>query len=106
MHCLHTRGGEPVKASQQPAQKGLFMTDSSSDPAFDLDKFLAKVKRQREQAMHAAEQIDLELVRFNGENAPIDFNVDWSHETVWATQRQMAGLFGKDPDTIGHHVAG
>lgn len=78
--------------------------DESGKPAIDMAKFLAKVKRQREQANQFCEQIELDLVRFDGENAAIDFNVDWEHETVWATQRQMADLFGKDTDTIGHHL--
>lgn len=79
--------------------------DNPSGPAaVDIQKFLAKVKRQREQVNETSAQIEFELVRFNGENAAIDFNVDWSHETVWATQRQMADLFGKDTDTIGHHI--
>lgn len=70
------------------------MTEHNSDePAIDINKFLAKVKRQREQANTLSEQIELELVRFDGENAAIDFNVDWEHETVWATQRQMADLW-------------
>ena len=72
--------------------------DQAGKPAIDLQKFLARVKRQREQANSLSEQIEFELVRFNGENAPIDFNVDWALETVWATQRQMAELFGKDTD--------
>lgn len=80
------------------------MGNETNGPAVDLEKFLAKVRRQREQAVAVAEQIELELVRFNGENAAIDFNVDWTEETVWATQRQMADLFGKDTNTIGEHV--
>lgn len=82
------------------------MTDSTPDgaPAIDIKKFLARVKRQREQANALSEQIEFELVRFDGENSAIDFNVDWSQETVWATQRQMSELFGKDIDKIGHHI--
>ncbi|MBB3862209.1 hypothetical protein GGQ88_003507 [Novosphingobium hassiacum] len=73
-------------------------------PAVDIDKFLNKVRRQREAANATAAQIEMELVRFDGENAAIEFNVDWSEETVWATQRQMADLFGKDANTIGEHI--
>lgn len=83
------------------------MTDPDNQkPAFDVQKFLAKVKRQREQANDLSDQIEFELVRFDGENAAIDFNVDWSHDTVWASQRQMAELFGKETHTINEHVAG
>ena len=71
----------------------------------DFKKVLAKARRAREAANDIGSQIEMELVRFDGENAHIDFNVDWSKETVWASQRQMAELFGKDPDTIGHLIA-
>jgi hypothetical protein len=77
----------------------------SNDPAVDIEKFLNKVRKQREAANASSEQIEFELVRFNGENAAIDFNVDWSRETVWASQQQIADLFGKDRNTIGHHIA-
>jgi hypothetical protein len=77
-----------------------------AEPAVDIQKFLAKVKRQRERANELSDQIEFELVRFDGENAAIDFNVDWAHETVWATQRQMAELFGKDVRTINGHLMG
>jgi hypothetical protein len=74
-------------------------------PAVDIDKFLKKVRKAREAANETAEQIEFELVRFNGENAALDLNVDWSHETVWATRQQIASLFGRDADTIGEHIA-
>jgi hypothetical protein len=80
------------------------MKPEDQKPAVDIEKFLKQVRRQREQANELSAQIEMELVRFDGENAAIDFNVDWSHETVWATQRQMAELFGKDQNTIGEHL--
>ena len=76
-----------------------------AESAVDIERFLAKVRKQREQANALCDQIEFELVRFDGENATIDFNVDWSHDTVWATQQQIADLFGKDRDTIGRHIA-
>ena len=76
-----------------------------NEPAVDIEKFLAKVRRSREKANETASQIEFELVRFNGENAPVDLNVDWSQETVWATRQQIADLFGRDADTIGEHIA-
>lgn len=79
-------------------------SEPPAGPAVDIDKFLKKIRRVKEAANEASRQIEMELVRFDGENAPIDFNVDWSHETVWATQRQMADLFGKDVNTIGEHL--
>lgn len=71
----------------------------------ETKRFLEKCRQSREAANDAAAQIEMELVRFDAENAPIDFNVDWFEETVWATQRQMADLFGKDANTIGEHIS-
>lgn len=73
-------------------------------PAVDIDKFLKRIRRVAAAADDASRQGEMELIRFDEGNAAIDFNVDWSSETVWATQRQMADLFGKDSDTIGHHL--
>jgi hypothetical protein len=30
---------------------------------------------------------------------------DWSHETVWATQKQIADLFGVERSVVTKHVA-
>lgn len=76
-----------------------------NEPAVNIEKLLDKVRKSREAVNRSAEQIEFELVRFDGENAPVDLNVDWSAETVWATQQQIADLFGKDRDTIGHHIS-
>lgn len=67
-------------------------------------KQLAKARKAREAANDIAVQIEMELVRFDSENAHIDFNVDWTQETVWASQRQMAELFGRDIRTINEHI--
>lgn len=76
-----------------------------SDSAFDIEKFLKKARKSREAANEVSGQIDFELVRFNSENAAIDFNVDWSHETVWGTQQQIADAFGIDRSVVTKHVA-
>lgn len=90
---------------RQPVHKAVNMSaEQNSEPAIDMAKFLARVKRQREQVNDFCDQIELDLVRFNGENAAIDFNVDWAKETVWASQRQMADLFGVDTDSIGQNL--
>lgn len=71
----------------------------------EMKSFLAKARKSREAANDISAQIEMELVRFDGENAPLDFNVDWSQETVWATQRQMADLFGKEVPTIDEQLS-
>jgi len=70
----------------------------------DFKKQLAKARKAREAANEMSAQIEMELVRFDSENAHIDFNVDWSRETVWASQRQMAELFGREPNTVNEHI--
>lgn len=72
----------------------------------ELAKFLAKARKAREAANDMSAQIEMVLVRFDGENAPIDFSVDWDHDTVWASQRQMADLFGREVPTINEHISG
>lgn len=76
-----------------------------AEQAVDIEKFLKKVRKQREEANATAEQIEFELVRFNGENAAIDFNVDWSHETVWGTQQQIADAFGVGVPAVSKHIS-
>lgn len=71
----------------------------------EMKHFLEKSRRSREAANDIAAQIEMELVRFDGENAAIDFNVDWNQDTVWATQKQMADLFGREVPTINEHLA-
>jgi hypothetical protein len=77
----------------------------SDKPAIDMDKFLAKMKKSREAANEMSSQIEMELVRFDGENAHVELNFDWSHETVWATQKQIADLFGVDRTVVSKHIA-
>lgn len=76
-----------------------------SSQAFDVEKFLKKARQSRERANEAAEQIEMELVRFDGENAPVDLSVDWSEETIWASQKQIATLFDNEVNTISEHIA-
>lgn len=72
----------------------------------EIDAILRKARRDTKAINAAAADIETTLVRFDGENASIDFNVDWEHETVWASQRQMGALFGKEVPTINEHLAG
>lgn len=91
---------EPIDAAFDDVAKAM----TASAPAVDVEKFLAKAKRAREAANEISAQIEFELVRFDGENAHVDLNIDWSHETVWATQRQIADLFGVDNSVVSRHI--
>ena len=92
---------QPINADFDDVAKAM----TATGPAVDIEKFLAKAKKAREAANEISAQIELELVRFNGENAPVDLNFDWSHETVWATQRQIADLFGIQVPAVSKHLS-
>jgi hypothetical protein len=93
---------EPINADFDDVAKAMTAND---EPAVDVAKFLAKAKKSREAANEMSAQIEMELVRFDGENAPVDLNFDWSHETVWASQRQIADLFGIQVPAVSKHLA-
>jgi|CXWL01.1.fsa_nt_gi hypothetical protein len=92
---------EPINAAFDDVAKAM----TASTPAVDVTKFLAKAKRAREAANELSAQIEMELVRFDGENAHVDLNFDWSHETVWASQKQIADLFGVERSVVTKHIA-
>lgn len=48
----------------------------------------------------AASQLELELVQFKNGEQSIQFNIDLTAETVWATATQIADLFERDSSTI------
>ncbi|NTS64176.1 virulence RhuM family protein [Sphingomonas sp. HHU CXW] len=73
--------------------------------AVDIDKFLQRNRRAAAAAQEASRQIEMELMRFDEGPSAIDFNVDWSKDTVWATQKQMAELFGVQVPAISKHVS-
>lgn len=52
----------------------------------------------------ANDQLELELVQYKQGRSSISFNLDVDHDTVWATQQQIADLFEKDRSTIAGHI--
>jgi len=46
-----------------------------------------------------------DLVTFHNENGDIKFSVDFEGETLWATQKQIAELFGVHVSAISKHIA-
>ena len=92
---------EPIDAEFDAVARAM----TANAPAVDIKKFLEKSKKAREAVQNISAQIDLELVRFDGENAPVDLNFDWSHETVWASQKQIADLFGINVPAVSKHIA-
>ena len=71
------------------------------DPIYDA---IARARRDTKAANGAAEQLEMELVRFKGEKREIQLNLDLSGETVWATQQQIADLFGIASNTVTEHI--
>lgn len=44
------------------------------------------------------------FARFKSEDNEIDFPIDFEQDTVWATQEQMASLFGLDRSVVSKHL--
>lgn len=44
------------------------------------------------------------LAKFKDGPNEIDFPIDFGHDTVWATQQQMADLFGVDQSVVARHI--
>ncbi len=44
------------------------------------------------------------VVIYQAKNGAIEFRGDFTHETLWATQKQIAEAFGVDVRTINEHV--
>lgn len=61
-------------------------------------------KRARKITAKVAEQFELHFARFKVEEKEIEFPIDITHGTVWATERQIADLFGIDQRTVSEHV--
>jgi len=63
------------------------------------------IRKAAEGLNNLAEQLELALVRFRGEKAEIEFNIDITGETVWATQQQIADLYGVGVPAISKHIS-
>jgi hypothetical protein len=51
-----------------------------------------------------ATELEATVVRFKHGDQSLDFNIDVTAKTVWATQQQIADLYGKDRRTIAEHI--
>ena len=64
-----------------------------------------KTGETRKHRSHAAaDQLELELVRFGTRDKPLDLRVDLGADTVWATQGQMAELFGVSASIVAKQL--
>ncbi len=48
--------------------------------------------------------INKELVIYQAKNGAIEFRGDFNDETIWATQKQIAEVFGIDRTVVGRHI--
>lgn len=74
----------------------------------DIQGTLPMVKQRwasaAEKANAAAKDAEIEVVRFRTGDRSIQFNIDITAETVWATQQQITDLFDRDKSTISAHI--
>lgn len=47
---------------------------------------------------------DSKMVIYQAKSGAIEFRGDFSQETIWATQAQMAAVFGVSPQNITMHI--
>ena len=69
-----------------------------------LDMIRKAAAKSAAKASEVAAQLELSLVHFREKDLDIAFNFDISKETIWATQAQMAELFGREVSTINEHI--
>jgi hypothetical protein len=74
-----------------------------ADDAF-TDKMLAKAKKATEKTHKHASQLELELVQFKTGDKNVEFAIDLTGETVWATQQQIADAFDVARNTVTEHL--
>lgn len=64
----------------------------------------SKTQRLTKATNRIANEIETKVVQFRIGDQTLDFNVDITAKTVWATRQQIADLFDKDRRTIGEHI--
>ncbi len=62
-------------------------------------------RARRAEPAGSADQLELEFVRFGPRDRALDLRVDVGSDTIWATQAQMAELFGVGAATVSKELA-
>lgn len=70
----------------------------------DLKKIMEGARKAAAKTHKHASQLELELVQFKTGDKSIEFNIDMTSETVWATQADIADLFDVDRSSITTHI--
>lgn len=74
-------------------------------PPKTIAQQLAKSTKETTRRVNAAaREIEIKSVHYKTGNRAIPFNVDLTAGTVWATQNQIADLYGRDKSTINEHI--
>ena len=69
-----------------------------------FDKIVEKAKNVATDTHRHANQLELELVQFKSGDRSIEFNIDLTGETVWATQADIADLYEIDRSVVAKHL--
>ena len=75
---------------------------SASDPP--LGRPAARPRRASEPTS-APDQLEMEFVRFGPRDRALDLRVDLGSDTIWATQAQMAEMFGVGAATVSKELS-
>lgn len=79
-------------------------TGSMPKPRSSSDAPPGKARRGSESGA-SPDQLELEFVRFGPRDKALDLRVDLGSDTIWATQAQMADLFGVSAATVAKELA-
>jgi hypothetical protein len=69
-----------------------------------IAKLVEETKKVTRLANAAARGVEMKSVHYKTGNRDIPFNVDLTAATVWATQNQIADLYGRDKSVIAKHI--
>lgn len=93
---MNNTGQGQGMGSQQPRRK---TTAKSNDQSF------APKERQAAEVELRADAPETDMEFYTSPDGAVNLPVRFDGETAWATQAQMAELFGVDRDTVGAHLA-
>jgi hypothetical protein len=69
-----------------------------------ITKLVEETKEAARLTNATARAIEMKSVHYKTGNRDIPFNIDLTAATVWATQNQIADLYGRDKATIREHI--
>ncbi len=69
-----------------------------------ITKLVAETKEIVRLTNVAAREVEMKSVHYKTGDRDIPFNIDLTAATVWATQNQIADLYGRDKSVIAKHI--